>query len=111
MDSPGPEWAALVLASKDQHRGEIVAGGLPELVAAHGFERPMARVLGHVDRTLGSTTTAELGLEAHADEAWLSSLRGETGGRAEPAGRMAERLHSRDRRGTVREGARPEPAA
>lgn len=94
--------AADIYLSWKYHRDEILAGGLRELVASHSLQRPMAWVLSHIDRTLGSTIAAELRLQEHADEAWLSTVQVGPGERAVCLGSMDERLRSRDRRSLIR---------
>jgi hypothetical protein len=88
------------------HREEILAAGLRERIAEHALQAPAAWVLAHVDRTLGSTMLAEVGLEEHAGPEWLASLHGGSAGRAVCAVSMEERLRSTNRRTLVVEPAR-----
>jgi hypothetical protein len=83
------------------HREEILAAGLRERIAEHALKGPAAWVLAHIDRTLGTTMVAELGLEEHAAPEWLASLHGGSAGRVVCAVSMEERLRSRDRRTVV----------
>jgi hypothetical protein len=77
-----------------------------ELCREHPIEKPVAWVLVHMDRALGTHVAREAGLEEAVCEEWLSSARGPRGESMRFRGTMRERMRAKDRRGLFeREGA------
>jgi hypothetical protein len=91
-----------VIRLLDAHTKELGNGRLAALAEDHGVAAPVAWVLEHADRALGTATVARVGLEGRADEDSLAAAHPSHGRERRWTGTMRERLWAKDRRALFR---------
>ncbi|MGW4794904.1 nucleotidyltransferase family protein [Nonomuraea sp. NPDC004297] len=80
-----------------RHAGPLRDGRLAALLDEYGLAPPVAWVLTHLDRVMGTGVAPSLGLSGRAAEEFLASAGAPAGGTRAWRGSMTERLRSRDR--------------